>query len=501
MAAEQRSDRGLLSGPEWVVPVLFAVLAYFPLFMHLETLPIRLWDESRLAANAYEMWKSGSYLITTYQGDVELWNTKPPLLIWIQVMLFSIIGPGELALRLPSAIAAFLTGWFLLRTVSRTVGASWMGLIACAVLYTGDGYVNMHVARSGDYDALLVLWMTLSAWSLYRWSEEGRVRSILWFFVFLALGVLTKSVQALMFLPGLFLFLLIGKKAIRLFRTKDTFIGAALFLTLVGGFYTIREVAAPGYLEAVWMNELGGRYGDTLEDHAGPWNFYIRLLIDHHFHDFWLLVPIGSVLGLAHRDRAIRRWTTLLVCLGSTYLFVISTAGTKLEWYAAPLFPVLSALVAIAVYVPFVWLRNEEVFTPQLRTRVLPFLLLFIVFVEPYSRTVGRVYFPEEWFWDVERYAASHFLQKEYRSKDPVDLDAFCYDDYNAHHSFYVDLMRDRGDAIRMTSKMDLVPGQKAMAVEPFVKDYIGSHYTHEVLQDQGPVRIYRITGEHNATP
>ena len=86
----------------------------------------------------------------------------------------------------------------------------------------------------------------------------------------------------------------------------------------------------------------------------------------------------------------------LLMCVGSAYLFVISSAGTKLEWYAAPLFPVLCGtggdrhLCSIRLVA-----KRELSSTAQLRGRVLPYLFLFVVFVGPYSSTVGRVLFPE----------------------------------------------------------------------------------------------------------
>ncbi|MEZ4739169.1 MAG: glycosyltransferase family 39 protein [Flavobacteriales bacterium] len=485
----------------WLVPALFVVMACFPLFMHLDVLPIRIWDESRQAWNAFEMWQNGNYLVTYFQGAPDMWSTKPPLLIWCQALLFGLIGPGELALRLPSAVAALLTGWFLLRTVARNLGASWMGLIACAVLYTNQGYINMHVARSGDYDAMLVLFMSLSAWALYRWTVDGRPRQVLFFFILLTLGVLTKSVQALLFLPGLFLFLLFEKKVITLFRLRQTYFGLLLFVLVVGGFYALRESANPGYLEAVWMNELGGRYGDALEGHHGPWNYYVSMLIEHHFVPWWWLVPCGIVLGFAHRNPEMRRWTLLLVCVGSAYLFIMSSAGTKLEWYEAPLFPILSALAAIAIYVPFVWLQSENLFTPQLRGRVLPYLLLFLGFVGPYSSTVGRMYFPKEWAWDEERYAGTKFLQSMVRGTEHTQVDAVCYDDYNAQNAFYVKLLQDRGERIDCIAKPDLTTGQRAMAWEPFVKGYIESHYTVDLVKEDGPVRIYLIIGEHNGAP
>jgi len=39
-----------------------------PIFGHLDTLPIRISDESRLAINAYEMLKNKNYLVTHFEG-------------------------------------------------------------------------------------------------------------------------------------------------------------------------------------------------------------------------------------------------------------------------------------------------------------------------------------------------------------------------------------------------------------------------------------------------
>jgi 4-amino-4-deoxy-L-arabinose transferase-like glycosyltransferase len=85
---------------------LFILIISFPLFVNLGDHPIRLWDESRNAINALDMFSNGNYLVTHYEGNPEMWNTKPPLLIWLQVLFFTLIGPSELALRLPSAFAA-----------------------------------------------------------------------------------------------------------------------------------------------------------------------------------------------------------------------------------------------------------------------------------------------------------------------------------------------------------------------------------------------------------
>lgn len=87
----------------------FAVACYFPLFLHLDHMSVRLWDEGRRAVNAFEMAQSGNYLVTSYEGKPEMWGTKPPFLLWCQVFFMKIIGYNEVALRLPSALAALAT--------------------------------------------------------------------------------------------------------------------------------------------------------------------------------------------------------------------------------------------------------------------------------------------------------------------------------------------------------------------------------------------------------
>ena len=70
--------------------IVLALLVYVPIFGHLNTLPIRIWDESRLATNAYEMLKNGNFIVTYFDGKPDMWNTKPPLLIWLDVLFMKI---------------------------------------------------------------------------------------------------------------------------------------------------------------------------------------------------------------------------------------------------------------------------------------------------------------------------------------------------------------------------------------------------------------------------
>ena len=146
MNAAQRADRFPVG---WALALL--ALSAWVLLVGLGTLPIWVWDESRLANSAIEMAHSGLSLVPTYGGRPDHWSTKPPLAIWLMSMSIRAMGPSELAVRLPSALAGIATTmavvawtWHRLRRVAPAVAVA-------LVLFSGSGYVDSHAARSGDY--------------------------------------------------------------------------------------------------------------------------------------------------------------------------------------------------------------------------------------------------------------------------------------------------------------------------------------------------------------
>ena len=494
------SQNAFLRGePKWLMLLLFGLIAYFPLFLHFDSLPLRLWDETRLAWNAYEMMHNGKPFVTHFNGSPDMWNTKPPLLIWLEALSFAIFGPSEFSFRLPSIMAAFLTCYFLFRTISFNLVAPWMGLIAVVLLLTSEGYLTMHAARSGNYEALLALFMSLSVWSLFRWTNKKAPKDILFFFLFTALAALTKGIQGLLFLPGLFMFLVFDKNLLLLLRQRKTYVGLAIFLFLVVGFYLLREHLNTGYLAAVWENEFAGRYGAVNEGHPGKWDYYIRLLIDYHFAQWWLLVPCGMVLGFAHKEPVMRRWCSLLSCAGGAYLLAISSAQTKLDWYAVPLYPVLAGLAALAIYVPFVWLYDLP--GSLVRRQAAPLVFVLFIFLRPYSEVVARSCFPKELPWEESYLACVHYLQDLWRGRTDVHANVVCYEWGHDEIDLYVQLINDDKPTLVKKAKEDLLTGDRVYTVEHWVNDFIEANYEVETLFSDHDVRVYLIKGKRNGTP
>jgi len=116
---------------------------------------------------------------------------------------------------------------------------------------------------------------------------------------------------------------------------------------LVGGFYALRERAAPGYLSAVMNNELGGRYLHGMSGHDQPPFYYVPCLFN--------LVACGPLLLLLFVAPFLR-WRPTKSAAFLTYanfvavglLVVYSISRTKIFWYLVPIYPIISIAVAIA---------------------------------------------------------------------------------------------------------------------------------------------------------
>lgn len=326
--------------------LLLGPVAYCTLFYQLGARPVAMWDESRLATNAAEMLRNGNWLVTHFGGRPDLWNTKPPLLIWAQALLFQLLGFTPLALRLPSALAALGTVALLAWFADRVLRAPLLGLCSALVLLTTSGYIDWHVTRSGDYDSLLVLLVTWYSLSYFRYLEEGR-RALLWQTgLGLALAVLTKGVASALVLPCLLLYTLLTGRLPWLLRQRAAYAALAGVLLVAGGYYGLRELAAPGYLEAVYQNELGGR---LLVDQAAvgetTWTWYLDQLITDELLPWLYLLPVG-LLGLLWPGQPplYRRLALFIGLFVGCFLAVLSAAATKYFWYEAPLYPFCALL-------------------------------------------------------------------------------------------------------------------------------------------------------------
>jgi 4-amino-4-deoxy-L-arabinose transferase-like glycosyltransferase len=347
-ASPPGATRPWLAQPENQL-LLALLVVVLPLWFELGRGGVQLWDESRLAVNAAEMARDGHWLVPHFDSQPDHWNTKPPLLIWLEALSLRVLGFSTWALRLPTLLASLTTVVLLYQFAARVLRRPLAGVFGAMVLVTCTGYVRLHVARTADYDALLVCWQVLLWTQFFQYLENGQRRHLVWVFVALLGGALTKGPAGLLGLPGLAVYALGRGRLLWLLRQPGLYIAAATWLAVMTGYFVEREALDPGYWKAVQANDLGGRYLTVIEGHRAGWSYYLENLVGHWFSQWlWALVPAGLLLWL-QPPGLVRRASGLLLAFVGGWLLVVSTAQSKLEWYDAPIYPALALLVGLGL--------------------------------------------------------------------------------------------------------------------------------------------------------
>lgn len=446
----------------------FAVVCYFPLFLHLDHMSVRLWDEGRRAVNALEMAESGNYLVTSYEGQPEMWGTKPPFLLWCQVFFMKIIGYNEVAVRLPSALAALATIFMLVIFSWKVMKRPLAGFLAGLVLLTTKGYMGAHVARSGDFDALLTLWETAYLLSFFLFLSHTDLpkkrKWMYWMAAFIALAGLTKGIAGFLFLPGLALFYVLyvlGQKEddfgfVKLLKWKHAWFAALLaFLPLIL-FYIIREWNNPGYFAAVMDNEMGGRFLETKDGHLKPWYHYFEWLWKEQFQPWLLFLPLGVLAGLWQQAKQ-KNLSFLLLTNVLVFLSIISYSKTRILWYMAPIYPSLALLVGFgfdALVSGARQLLQDNLLNPKASpTKTILLISAFVVgmFYLPYRTIIGQVYFEQHPSWDWPELKYRDFMRK---TKDVMNY-TIVHGKYNSNVVFYAKQFNLNGYRIRYYPMVD----------------------------------------------
>ena len=147
----------LLRQPFWLV-VLATVAC-----LALGFAPTAFWDEDepRFAAIARTMLETGDWVVPMYNGTLAV--DKPVLMHWCMAASSALLGTGEIAARLPAALAVLATALALLRA-----GTLWFspaaGILA-ALAYVGCLLVGIeaHAATPDTILTALTAWATLLA--------------------------------------------------------------------------------------------------------------------------------------------------------------------------------------------------------------------------------------------------------------------------------------------------------------------------------------------------
>jgi|AntRauTorckE5430_2_1112549.scaffolds.fasta_scaffold00736_6 4-amino-4-deoxy-L-arabinose transferase-like glycosyltransferase len=461
---------------EWLFVGVIMVLLSVPLWLKVDQLPIRLWDEAQNAVNALEVSQTHNWLVRTYDYQPDTFDCKPPLLIWFQVLSIKALGLTELSIRLPSVVFSVLSCFVLFALIYTMTDKKWPGILAVLITVTSVGFYGEHAGRYGDHEALLILLILVFLYYLYCYSVSLQNNYLYAMGVTIALGILCKSIAILLILPGAITYLWYCKSLGGLFKNKHLYSATLMVLVIVASYYLGRTYYQPDYLYTVWHGELLPRFTNTSETHhfryISFW-FYFELLYKETFVLWSFLVPFTLLIPVMKR-KLTKKWFFWFVS-GLTLLLFLS-AGTKHYWYIAPLVPLFAGLIAISIYYLFE------------KSNMLGLILLVPVLLMGFSRytkAYGDALHPTEKWDEWERYGISHFLKDDRHLKNISSNTKILLRPHNAHeaYQFYLKRLEQKeGLKIDRSTFTSLQVGDTILSHHKMVYDSLQKDYRVEVL-------------------
>lgn len=484
--------------------IFFFALYYFPLFLHLDTLSLHLWDEARRAVNAFEMVQNGRWPVPHFDGYPDMYGTKPPLLVWLQAIFMSVLGYNELAVRLPSALAGLGTAVIMVIFSQKVLKKPLIGFLGALVLVCSEGYINNHAARTGDYDALLAFFELSYLFCGYLYIETGRNKWLYLTAVGVFLAGLTKGIAGFFFGPALFIFTLLHPNRNIVIKKPQVYIAAALAILGVFSYYLLREQYNPGYLATVWENELGGRYFEAREGHNYPFWHYFQAIYERKLFFPWMyFLPLAVLVGMHQKESKKISLLGLLTIL--TVLLILSSSKTKIFWYVVPLLPISSLLTGVLLN--YIFDKIADLFVDSKGKYYLALLFFVIaIFGAPYVSIIKNVYVfehtPNERPTTVYKDLIDHIGQeKRYTILHPS---------YNGHITFYCKSYEIKGYQVMqrmLAPPMEKVQKQEkpplsfqinelVATCEYPAKTALEAKYTLELVDYWKECSLVRITGK-----
>ena len=309
-------------------------------------------DEGYYVGTAVTMLEKDTMLVP-YLGEHEIFLDKPPMIYWGIISGMKIFGENEFGTRffhgLCFILTAITTGLLAYELFKEKAVAS-----LCVLIYATMA-LPFVAANFITPDTPLTLWTTISL--LFFWkSFKAEKRVYLWqiaLCISLGLGFLAKGPAVLIPCGGMFLFLVIKRKALKYFFTPWSIVCLAAFMAVGLSWYFWISIKVPGALKYLFDSQIWGRlvskefqrnpgikgaliYAPVLIFGSLPWAG-IWVEKRHLIKD--KLLTINGLQSLKHNPKLL-----FMVCCFFVPLLILCVASSKLGLYAMPLFP----LIAIA---------------------------------------------------------------------------------------------------------------------------------------------------------
>jgi 4-amino-4-deoxy-L-arabinose transferase-like glycosyltransferase len=359
----------------WGSLIVFLLVSYFSLFHQLAKQPMHAWDESSYALNAQEMIESGNPIEVYLLGQPDLYNSKPPFAIWCMAACIKVLGFNELGVRMASAIFALFSALLLWFVGIKIIKNYWIALTLPLVLLSSFGFEDWHIARTGDTDCVLAFWILLQSILMLGYTNSDSTKKATNYLILAGFAIsfacLTKGIGGLTAIPGIIAWLMYTRKL------KATFLNKGFYIA----YYWLRNHLTPNYFQAVLQNEIGGRLErqDFLNKKTLPFYFYFDYMVTQGRFYVWIIILPFSIMHILTRKKdAIKDIGVFFIFIFTGISILLALSRTKVEWYDAPLYPLMAVIIGIS-------------FSILISEKGKEFALLFIcIFCWPYYKVVAN---------------------------------------------------------------------------------------------------------------
>jgi len=319
--------------------LLMGLAVYLPVFWRV---PLTR-AEGMYALIPQEMLQSGHWLLSTLNGAPYL--DKPPLLYWLNMLAYKVLGFSEMAARIPTLACTLGEIWltYLIGRRLFTQRAAWLGGF---VLLSSLGFFAHHLQILTDH--LITLSLLASLYCLLRWQEEEDPRWSGGFYLALAGGFLSKGFIGLAFpliISALYLWPRDRKSLYRLWFNDWALCLAGLMVA----WFAVMEYHHPGFLRHQIFNEqimrfLGRREPPDINPFSVKefWIFLViwllpwTLLLPQALYRFW-----GEIRS---RSGGMEQGSLLLIWAG-VILGFFTLSSSRIEYYSLPALPALALVL------------------------------------------------------------------------------------------------------------------------------------------------------------
>lgn len=325
-------------------PLRVALLALLWLMLLAWARPLMLPDEGRYVGVAWEMVRSGHWLVPTLDGLP--YFHKPPLFYWITAASLKLFGVWEWPARLASLLGAWFGAMAVFLLVRRWWSAQSAGLALATLLvlpmfYLGAQFANLDMLVAGCITTTIVL---LAHAVLAMERDQPHRTALLGAYAAAALGVLAKGLIGFV-LPALVIgvWLLLERRWRSLFKLVSL-PGVVLFLLLAAPWFGAMQARYPDFLNYFFVVQHFKRFAAGGFNNVQPFWFYPVVLALAALPWLSWLVPQFARDRLRDPARGpLRRllWVWLVVIVG-----FFSLPASKLLGYALPVVPPLAVLLA-----------------------------------------------------------------------------------------------------------------------------------------------------------